>query len=106
MRKIAVSLGAAVALVAALWLNSFGQPPAAAHTGPTLGDTQVLSTLLPTGFQQIVVVDTRQQVMAVYHIEPAGGKIQLKSVRKLQMDLAIEQFNATEPLPSEMRLLK
>lgn len=66
-------------------------------------DVTVVSTMLPTGTQQIVVVDTRQTTMAVYHVEPAQGKIQLKSVRKLVWDLRMEQFNAQNPLPSELR---
>ena len=102
----------ALALVAASWLQVFSQqaapalPAASAQSSAAGGETQVLSTLLPTGVQQIVVVDARAQSMAVYHIEPLTGKIQLKSVRSLRLDLAMEEFNATTPLPSEMRLLK
>ena len=66
-------------------------------------DVTVVSTMLPSGTQQIVVVDTRQTTMAVYHVEPAQGKIQLKSVRNLVWDLRMEQFNAQSPLPSELR---
>lgn len=106
MRIIGVGGGMALLLVACLWLQGVGQVPTFPQNSQSQGETQVLSTLLPTGIQQVVVVEMKQQVMAVYHIEPMTGKIQLKSVRKLQMDLAIEQFNATEPLPSEMRLLK
>lgn len=64
---------------------------------------QVVSTLLPTGVQQLVVVDSLQHSMAVYHIEPGQGKIQLRSVRRMQWDLRMEQFNAEAPFPSELR---
>jgi hypothetical protein len=96
----------ALVVVAAPWLDVFSQqavPPQSSSAG---GEVQVHSTLLPTGVQQIVVVDARAQTMAVYHIEPMTGKILLKSVRSIRLDLAMEVFNATSPLPSEMRLLK
>lgn len=96
----------ALLVVGGLWLDVFsqqsGSPPATVSTG----QIQVLSTTLPSGLQQVVVVDSSVQTMAVYHIEPTLGKIQLRSVRSLRMDLAVEDFNATEPLPREMRLLK
>ena len=64
---------------------------------------QLISTLLPNGTQQIVVLDNTERSLAVYHIEPMHGKIQLKSVRRLLYDLRMEQFNAETPLPSELR---
>lgn len=64
---------------------------------------QVISTMLPTGTQQLVVVDAQARTLAVYQIEPGQGKIQLKSVRALTWDLKMEQFNAQSPLPSELK---
>lgn len=69
-------------------------------------DVQVLSTMLPGGTQQVVVVDSKAQSMAVYHVEPAQGRITLKSVRRLTWDLQMEQFNAIAPLPSELKLVQ
>ena len=103
MRTFAISCGLAMALVGTTWLSGFSQPVSGVPT-PS-GDVQVLTALMANGIQQLVVVDSRQQSMAVYHVSGTTGKIELKSVRKIQMDLAIEQFNAVEPLPSEMRLL-
>ncbi len=103
MRPFAISCGLAMALVGTTWLSGFSQPVSTPPSAP--GDVQVHAVLLPNGTHQIVVVDTRQQSMALYHVVGTSGKIELKSVRKIQMDLAIEQFNASEPLPSEMRLL-
>ena len=104
MRTLTISCGLALALVGTTWLSGFSQPISGAGAGNS-GDVQVLTALLANGTQQVVVVDTRQQSMAVYHVSGMTGKIELKSVRKIQMDLAIEQFNASEPLPSDMRLL-
>jgi hypothetical protein len=67
------------------------------------GLLQVHSTLLSTGIEQIVVVDPRAKSLAVYHIEPATAKLQLKSVRNLVWDLQMEHFNGQAPLPSELR---
>jgi hypothetical protein len=51
------------------------------------------------------VVDTRQRVMSVYRIEPASGKIALKSVRNLRWDLQMNDFNNDAPLPREIQSL-
>ncbi len=67
------------------------------------GRLQIVSTLLPTGVQQLVVLDREDRALAVYHVEPAQGKIQLKSVRRIVWDLKMEQFNADAPLPGELR---
>jgi hypothetical protein len=64
---------------------------------------EVVSTMLPNGVQQIVVIDTQQKSMAVYQVEPNQGKIQLRSVRRLVWDLQMEEFNGQTPLPSELR---
>ncbi|MEM7475189.1 MAG: hypothetical protein AAF483_09375 [Planctomycetota bacterium] len=97
-------------LVFAFWTVIPSSPSALSQTqasnpvsGGTDADVQVVSTLLPTGTQQIVVVDTSQRAMAVYHVDPADGKIQLKSVRQLDWDLKMEHFNGQAPLPSELR---
>jgi len=58
------------------------------------------------GRQQITVVDPRQRVMAVYHIDRASGAVQLKSVRNLHWDLQIEDFNSAAPAPRDIRALK
>ena len=101
-----LSGGLALLVVAGLWLDVFSQQALPPQTGGAASEMQVISTLLPNGVQQVLVVDTRLQTMAIYHVEPSLGKIQLRSVRNLRMDLAVEDFNATEPLPREMRLLK
>ncbi len=55
------------------------------------------------GANQIVLVDTTKQVMAVYWIAPDTGVIQLKSVRNIASDLQLEEFNAADPAPSKVR---
>src|SRR5262245_22811807 len=58
------------------------------------------------GRQQVTIVDPRQRVMAVYHIDRASGALQLKSVRNLQWDLMIEDYNSGTPAPRDIRALK
>ncbi len=55
------------------------------------------------GRQQVTVVDPRRQVMAVYHIDRNTGAINLRSVRNVQWDLVMEDFNSGSPTPREIR---
>ena len=60
---------------------------------------------LPDGAQQLCVLDPRQRVVAVYHIDAEKGGIALQSVRNIYWDLRINHFNGTTPLPEEIRSL-
>ncbi len=55
--------------------------------------------------QMLTVIDTRQRVMSVYRIEGKTGKITLLSVRNIQWDLQLTEFNGEHPLPQEIRRL-
>lgn len=70
------------------------------------GDLVVLSHEGPDGRQQITVVDTRQRVIAVYQVDRASGALQLRSVRNVQWDLTIEEYNCASPAPREIRALR
>jgi hypothetical protein len=67
------------------------------------GTTMMASVILSNGFQQIAVLDQPKRTMAVYHVDPSNGDIQLKSVRKLDADFSLEEFNLSEPTPSTIR---
>ena len=69
-------------------------------------DLLALSHDGPDGRQQITIVDPRQKVMAVYHVDRATGALALKSVRNLQWDLQIEDYNSASPAPRDIRALK
>lgn len=79
-------------------LPSVGQPSQNSNAG---GSLQMVATMLPTGTQQIIVMDSAQRSLAVYHVD--GGNLQLRSVRSMVWDLRMEEFNGTPPLPSELR---
>ena len=53
--------------------------------------------------ERMTIVDPKSRTMAVYHVKTTTGEIELKSVRKFDWDLQMEEFNATNPLPREVR---
>ena len=52
--------------------------------------------------QMLTIVDPRQRVISVYHIDLATGSIALKSVRNFQWDLQVLSLNNDKPLPQEI----
>lgn len=55
--------------------------------------------------QQVTIVDPKARVVAVYHIDPASGSFTLRSVRNVNWDLQMEDFNSASPTPREIRNL-
>ena len=78
-------------------------PPSA----PAVGGSEliVVPTSLGEKGQMLTVVDPRQRVLCVYHIDMTTGKIALKSVRNMQWDLQITHLNNENPLPQQIRSL-
>jgi hypothetical protein len=64
-----------------------------------------LNSDVQDGRQQVVVIDAKSRVMSVYHIEHATGVISLKSVRNIEADLLMDEFNTGNPLPREIRAI-
>jgi len=77
----------------------------AAHAVSASGDLIALGSDVAEGRQQVTVIDTRSLVMTVYHIEHATGTIALKSVRNIQADLLMDEYNTASPLPREIRAI-
>jgi hypothetical protein len=77
--------------------------PAPAATAGT--ELIVVPTPLGDKTQMLTVVDPRQRVLGVYHIDMATGKITLKSVRNIHWDLQIDHLNTDEPLPQQIRAM-
>jgi hypothetical protein len=63
----------------------------------------VVPTALGDKVQMLTVVDSRQRVLSVYHIDTTTGKIALKSIRNIHWDLQIDHLNTDEPLPQQIR---
>ena len=90
---------------------SIGFPEAAAQRPAPSQDRAGSPELVTLSFdpgdgrQQITVIDPRSRAMAVYNVDRSTGAITLKSVRNLQFDLLIEDFNTANPSPREIRAL-
>jgi hypothetical protein len=63
----------------------------------------ISAAILPTGQQQIVLVDLPKKTLATYAIDAMSGQITLKSVRRFDGDFALESFNSSEPTPDQIR---
>jgi hypothetical protein len=51
----------------------------------------------------VTVIDPRQRVMAVYHVDRNTGEITPKSVRNITWDLQMIEYNSGKPLPQDIR---
>ena len=88
------------------WAQRAGDPRVGASDGSRSADLITLSTAAGEQgqpVQQVTIVDPKTRVMAVYHVKLTDGEIELKAVRKFDWDLQMEEFNATSPLPREVR---
>jgi hypothetical protein len=101
-----VLLGAAATAVLAVGFADAQAPRQATQDRAMSADLLALSHDGGDGRQQITLVDPRQRVMAVYHVERATGALQLKSVRNVQWDLTIEDYNSGTPAPRDIRVLR
>lgn len=81
----------------------FAQRPALSVATSGNGELIALSVPVEEHRQQVIVIDPVKRVMSVYHIETSSGEISLKSVRNINWDLQMDGFNATSPLPLEIR---
>jgi hypothetical protein len=75
--------------------------------GSVAGEGQLIALSATVGdkYQQVTVIDPKQRVMSVYHVEMSTGKITLRSVRNIHWDLQMMEFNGENPLPQEIRSL-
>jgi len=81
------------------------QHAAPAMTGPVaVAASELIVVPTTLGEKQVLtVVDPRQRVLTVYHIDLSTGKITLKSVRNIQWDLQITDFNGADPSPRQIQ---
>lgn len=57
---------------------------------------------VPAG-QMVLVIEPVRRVMGAYLVKSDSGLIELKSVRRFEWDFRMEQFNASDPLPQQVR---
>jgi hypothetical protein len=101
-------IGAALVVAAMCLIDQRSLALAQRNTwqGPPAGSSDLLALPMQVGDkgQLLTVLDTRQHTVAVYWIEATSGKIALRSVRNIQWDLQLTDFNSENPLPREIRL--
>ena len=114
---LALLFGSSLALVCGMAFDgsgrAFGQRPAAPAlaTAPVTTRTAQAADLIAmtsdagAGAQQLILVDARSRVIGVYHVDRATGQVVLKSVRNVQGDLQMDEFNSGGPTPQEIRSL-
>jgi len=85
------------------WSESAGGP--AVNVSPYAQTAELIThvTAAEGGPQVVTVIDPRQRVMAVYHVDRASGKIMPMSVRNFTWDLQMIEFNSGNPLPQDIR---
>lgn len=80
-------------------------PAASNATAQSAGEVIALTQSIADGSQQLCLVDLQRKSLVVYHIAPGTGAIQLKSARRWDADVMLEEFNSGEPTPEKVRLL-
>ncbi len=108
--KNGVALGVVVGIstaVFAVWLTT-GPPEARGQVTSTANEnaqTHVLTIPAASGGQYVLIVDTTARVMGTYDVHPEDGHITLRSVRRYEWDLQMNDFNGADPKPSDVRAI-
>jgi hypothetical protein len=105
-RSLVGALLGASLVIAAMAGRSSSEPPYTppiempAHAG-----SELISTVTATEGQPltVTVIDPRQRVMAVYHVDRTTGEISPKSVRNITWDLQMIEYNSGKPMPQDIR---
>jgi len=106
----AVVCVAALAVGAVLGAGTYQPPPVVGRErGPVMPERpnqgMIALACQADKYQQIVVLDTAAGVLAVYHVDLMSGRIGLKSVRNIQFDMGMLEYNVDRPSPGELESL-
>ncbi len=96
-------VGAALVLLAGLLVSWRSQAVAEPNSFQQPGEIFAFSSPAAENRQQLTVIDPRTLAMAVYHVDSTSGVISLKSVRNIQFDLRMSEFNSQSPTPREIQ---
>ncbi len=113
MRNAVLGTIIGLGLLIALWVGGPSESqaqlrvPSAERGGVATEGLQVVSVETVEGRQQLVMMDPKAQVLAVYQIDRSTGSISLKSVRAIRYDLLLEHFGSesTKLKPGDIRTL-
>ena len=101
---LGVLIGAGLVLLTLAVLGLRSEAVAQARPGYDAGGELITFTSSAAeNRQQLTVIDPRTRTMCIYHVDPATGVVALKSVRNIQWDLMMDEFNGVSPLPREIR---
>ena len=104
-----VVVGVACAVVGTVFQRSpaLAQRPAVPFDQRAITEGRLIALETPTGdgSQQITLIDPRERVMCVYHVDLQTGEILLRSVRNFRWDLLMDEFNGRSPTPREIKAL-
>jgi hypothetical protein len=106
MRRSLFGVVLGVSLVIAVAAGRGTSAPAYAEMdSPARSGNELMAQVSATEGQAltVTVVDPKQRVLAVYHVDRATGAIALKSVRNITYDLQMVEFNSGNPLPQDIR---
>jgi hypothetical protein len=108
-RSLVGALTVAGLVLAAMAGRGFSEPPSsergeyAPYESPSAREL-ITHMSAPEGQPHVLtVIDPRQRVIAVYHVDRASGEIALRSVRNFTWDMQMIEFNSGEPLPQDIR---
>ena len=99
-------LGASLVVAIAVGRSAIGGPETVfAPDAPTRGNSELMSHVTATEGQPLTVtiIDPKQRVMAVYHVDRGTGEITPKSIRNFTWDLQMIEFNSGNPQPQDIR---
>lgn len=105
-RSLVGALFVAGLVIAATAGRGFSEPAIAPQFAAATTPDAELITHVSTADgqpQTLTVVDPRQRVIAVYHVDRLSGAIALKSVRNFTWDLQMIEFNSGELRPQDIR---
>ena len=103
--SVVISWIVVVVIAVAHWNMVHAEGSGSDLRGENERDLIALSSDGPGGWQQVTIINARTHVMSVYHIERSNGAITLKSVRNIEADLMMDEFNTGNPLPREIRAM-
>ena len=99
-------LGASLVIAVAAGRGVSEQPYAPPIDSPVRSaGNELITNVTATdgGALTVTVIDPKQRVLAVYHVDRQTGEITPKSVRNLTWDLQMIEFNSGSPLPQDIR---
>ena len=90
-----------------VWTTAGLQRSAQAQTTParTPGNLQLVKTAAAQGGEYVIVLDQQKKVLASYLVNAQSGQITLASIRNIQWDLQLEEYNGNDPKPRDVRAL-